>query len=265
MSDHNNSNNNTTDNNSNDTYEGMELFEEDIKKAEFAKESNKRAIDDDDDNEEPEFKRQKKDDSDESDDVSSENSENSSVTSDSISDDGEVSETDRINTKYSKRFDAIEDYEEKNELLCEMSIQNVMNKLDNGETISEQEFETLNRANRLMDQDILKDKDSIQRMQLYEDFSSSVQKEISENNARIEWHKEKLSEYEARLEELNKEDSEISSNNDSSDFNNESNSDNNNSNPNSDNSSNSPGPNNGNDDGDDGFDDFPPSFDFDDF
>jgi hypothetical protein len=55
----------------------------------------------------------------------------------------------------SKRFDAIQDYKEKNELLSEMSIKNVMDKLDKGEILSKQEFETLERANRLMDQDIL--------------------------------------------------------------------------------------------------------------
>jgi uncharacterized protein YutE (UPF0331/DUF86 family) len=74
-----------------------------------------------------------------------------------------------------------------------MSIQDVMSKLDRGEIISEQEFETLKRANRLMDQDVIKDKDSIERMQLYEDFSASVQKEISDNNAEIERHEEKIS------------------------------------------------------------------------
>lgn len=270
MSNQNDSNNNTTSNDSNDAYEGMELFIEDINRAELARESNKRARDDDD-NEEPESKRQREDDSDKSDDVSSESL---SVSSDSVSDEGEESETDRINTKYSKRFDSIEDYKEKNELLSEVSIQDVMSKLDRGETISEQEFETLQRANRLMDQDILKDKDSLQRMQLYEDFSSSIQKEIGENNARIERHEGKISEYLARLEELNKEDNDsFKSDNESnreSNYNDNSNDDNSDSN----NPSNSPGPNDSsgpndpsdpNDDDDDGFDGFPPSFDFDDF
>jgi len=151
-----------------------------------------------------------------------------------------------------------------------------MNKLDEGETISKQEFETLKRANRLMDQDILKDKDSIERMKLYEDFSASVQREIHANNERIEHHEKKISEYHARLEELNQENSEMSSNNDSSSSNNDSDN-----NPDSDSPSNSPGPNDdsndhhpsnssgpnndGNDDDDDGFGDLPPSFDFDDF
>jgi len=164
MTDRDQNNKTNTGNNSNDTLKGMELFEEDI--IEFTKESNKRSRDEEDNNsEEPESKRRKENNNNESD-----------VSEDSVSDEGEEFETDRINTKYSKRVDAIEDYKEKNELLSEMSIQDVMNKLDNNETISKQEFETLNRANRLMDQDILKDKDSIQRMQLYEDFSSSVQK-----------------------------------------------------------------------------------------
>jgi hypothetical protein len=247
-------NNNNTSNNSNDMYEDMELFEEDIK------ESNKRARDEEDD-EEPESKRQREDEESEDDDIwrrISSETENSvsdeGEESDSVSDEGEESETDRINTKYSKRFSAIEDYKEKNELLSEMSIQDVMSKLDRGEIISEQEFETLKRANRLMDQDVIKDKDSIERMQLYEDFSASVQKEISDNNAEIERHEEKISEYLARLDELNKENNETSSDNASSDSSNVSNSDN---------PSNSSGPDDVDDD--DRFDDFPPSFDFDDF
>lgn len=253
MSNQSNDNGNTTSNDFNDMHEDMELFEEDIKESELIKKSNKRARDSDDDDEEPKSKRQRKDNSNESDDVSNESSSETSD-SDSVSDDGEISETDRINTKCSKRFDAIEDYKEKNELLSEVSIQDLMSKLDKGETISKQEFETLNRVNRSMDQDILKDKDSIQRMQLYEDFSSSVQREISDNNARIERHQEKISEYQARLDELVQEKNEVSSNNKSNSNNNS------NENPNSNNSSSSSGP-----DDNDGFDDFPPSFDFDDF
>ncbi|SRR6266480_1191514 len=267
MSNQNDSNKNTTSNDYNDTYEGMELFEEDIKKAELIKESNKRARDDDD-NEEPESKRQKEDDSSGSDYISSETS---SVTSDSVSDDGEVYETERINTKYSKRFDAIQDYKEKNELLSEKSITDVMNKLDKDEELSTQELETLNRALKLIDRTIPNDLDSLERMQLYEDFSRIVPLEIGENNERIEHHEKKISEYLARLEELNQEKSKMSSNNDSSSSDNDSNN-----NPSSNHPSNSPGPNddsnhpsnspgpNGGDD-DDGFDDFPPSFDFDDF
>src|SRR5215475_7789704 len=112
-------------------YKGMELYEDYIKVQEAREESvkeqsgerlNKRSRDEEDnDNEEPEAKRQK---------VYHVSSRSSSETSDSVSDDGEESETERINTKYSKRFDAIEDYKEKNELLSEMSIKNVMNKLD---------------------------------------------------------------------------------------------------------------------------------------
>jgi hypothetical protein len=191
---------------------------------------------------------------------------------------------DRINTKYSKRIDSIEDYKEKNELLSQMSIQNVMNKLDNGEEISKKEFETLKMADSLMDQDILKDKDTIERMKLYEDFAASVQREISDNNARIERHQEKLAEYETRLDELNEEDemssddNSSSSNNESNpnnNSNNESNPDNNSNNNSGDNNNSNPlGPDQGPDQGpgsgagpgdDDGFDDFPPSFDFDDF
>jgi uncharacterized protein YktA (UPF0223 family) len=252
MSNQSGNNNNTTSNDFNDAYEGLELFEEDIKKAELAKESNKRARDDsDNDNEEPEHKRQREDNWNESEDVSSESS---SETSDSVSDDGEVSETERINTKYSKRFDAIEDYKEKNKLLSEKCVEDVMNKLDRDEELSTQELETLNRAFRLMDKTIPNDVDSLERMQLYEAFSGIVPSEISENNERIGHHEKKISEYLARLEELNQGDN----NNDSSSSDSNSN-DNTNNNPN--NSYDSPDPN----DDDDGSDDFPPSFDFDDF
>jgi hypothetical protein len=242
----------------------MELFEEDIKQAKLTKESNKRSRDDDD-NGEPESKRQKEgEDDDWNESESSFKSEDSIPDDDSVSDNGEESETERINTKYSKRFDALEDYKEKNILLSEMSIQDVMSKLDKGETISKQEFETLGRVNRLMDQDILKDKDSIERTRLYEDFSMSLQKEISNNNERIEHHEKKISEYLARLEELNQENSEMSSDDDSSDSNSTivPNTNNPSASSGPDDTSNSPGPD---DDDDDGFDDFPPSFDFDDF
>src|SRR5579859_38745 len=200
-------------------------------------------------------------------------SEDSIPDDDSVSDNGEESETERINTKYSKRFDALEDYKEKNILLSEMSIQDVMSKLDKGETISKQEFETLGRVNRLMDQDILKDRDSTERTRLYEDFSMSVLKEISNNNERIEHHEKKISEYLARLEELNQENSEMSSDDDSSDSNSTivPNTNNPSTSSGPDDTSNSPGPDDPSnssgpdDDDDDGFDDFPPSFDFDDF
>jgi hypothetical protein len=258
MLDQNNSNNNNNNpsNDSNDTYEGMGLFEEDIKKAELAKESNKRARDDDDDNEELEYKRQREDDSNKSDDFLSENS---SLSSDSVSDNGEVSETDRINTKYSKRFDAIEEYKEKNKLLSDKSITDVMNKLDKDEELSIQELEILNRAFKLMDKSIPNDQDSLERMQLYEAFSGIVPSEISENNERIEYHEKRMSEYLARLEELNQENSEESSNNNYSSSDNDSNNSSGSNNP-----SNSSSPGDDGDD-DDGFDDFPPSFDFDDF
>jgi hypothetical protein len=153
-----------------------------------------------------------------------------------------------------------------------MSIQDVMNKLDKGEILSEKEFETLKRADRLTDQNILSDKDLFISTRLYENFSRSVEKEIVDNHERIEHHEKKISEYLARLEELNKENNEMSSNDDSSDSNNtivpNTNNPSNASGP--DNSSDAPGPDNssdapGPDDDDDGFDDFPPSFDFDDF
>lgn len=57
MSNQNNNNDNIISNDSNDAHENMELFEEDIKKAELIKESNKRVRDSDDDAEEPESKR----------------------------------------------------------------------------------------------------------------------------------------------------------------------------------------------------------------
>src|SRR5579862_7853962 len=126
-------------------------------------------------------------------------SEDSVSDGDSVSDNGEESETERINTKYSKRFDALEDYKEKNTLLSEMSVKNVMNKLDKDEELSTQELETLNRTFRLMDKTIPNDQDSLERMQLYEAFSEIVPSEISENNERIEHHEKKISEYLARL------------------------------------------------------------------
>lgn len=261
MTSQNNNNDNNTSNNPNDTYEDMELLEEDMELfEEDIKESNKRAREGED-YEEPESKRQRVDEDSEDDDIwrgiSSETEDSVSDEGekyDSVSDEGEEYETDRINTKYSKRFSAIEDYKEKNEILSEMSIQDVMSKLDRGEIISKQEFETLKRADRLMDQDIIKDKDTIERMKLYEDFSVSVQKEIGNNNAEIERHEEKISEYLARLDELNKESNETLSDNASSNSSNGSNADN---------PSNSSSPDDVDDD--DRFDDFPPSFDFDDF
>jgi predicted RNase H-like nuclease (RuvC/YqgF family) len=200
-------------------------------------------------------------------------SEDSVSDGDSVSDNGEESETERINTKYSKRFDALEDYKEKNTLLSEMSVKDVMNKLDKDEELSTQELETLNRTFRLMDKTIPNDQDSLERMQLYEAFSEIVPSEISENNERIEHHEKKISEYLARLEELKQENSEMSSDNDSSDSNSTivPNTNNPSNSPGSDDSSNLPGPGNPSgssgpdDDDDDGFDDFPPSFDFDDF
>jgi predicted RNase H-like nuclease (RuvC/YqgF family) len=200
-------------------------------------------------------------------------SEDSVSDGDSVSDNGEESETERINTKYSKRFDALEDYKEKNTLLSEMSVKNVMNKLDKDEELSTQELETLNRTFRLMDKTIPNDQDSLERMQLYEAFSEIVPSEISENNERIEHHEKKISEYLARLEELKQENSEMSSDNDSSDSNSTivPNTNNPSNSPGPDDSSNLPGPDNPSgssgpdDDDDDGFDDFPPSFDFDDF
>jgi hypothetical protein len=56
-----------------------------------------------------------------------------SVTSDSVSDTSSSSETEIINTKYSKRLNAIQDYKEKSELLSEKFITDVMNKLDKDE------------------------------------------------------------------------------------------------------------------------------------
>jgi hypothetical protein len=191
-------------------------------------------------------------------------SEDSVSDGDSVSDNGEESETERINTKYSKRFDALEDYKEKNTLLSEMSVKDVMNKLDKDEELSTQELETLNRTFRLMDKTIPNDQDSLERMQLYEAFSEIVPSEISENNERIEHHEKKISEYLARLEELKQENSEMSSDSDSSDSNSTivPNTNNPSNSPDPDNPSGSSGPD---DDDDDGFDDFPPSFDFDDF
>lgn len=283
------------DNNNNGTSSGTfdkimnELIENDKKR--------EREEEDGDDNGEPEFKRQKVSYTYDSDYVpsgsSSENSDSDAV-SDSVSDNGEESEVARINTKYSKRFDAIEDYKEKNELLSENIIQDVMNKVDSGGTLSRQEYDTLNRADRLMDRDVYDDKTLAEDIILYENSCNITQKEIDDNMDRIGHHERKLANYRSRLIELDQENSKMSSNNDSSSYDNNSNNnpDSNNS-PYSNNSSNSPGPNddsnnpsnwpgpnddsnnpsnspgpNNSDDGhvdDDGFDDFPPSFDFDDF
>lgn len=172
-----------------------------------------------------------------------------------------MSETNKINTKYSKRFDVVEDYKEKNKLLSEKCVTDVMNKLDNDESLSVQELETLGRAFLLMDKTIPNNQDLLERIQLYQAFSGIVPSKISENNERIEHHEKKMSEYLACLQELDQEDNKMSSNNDSSSSNNDSD----NNNPDSNNPSNSPGSNDGNSDDDDGFDDFPPSFDFDDF
>jgi hypothetical protein len=276
MSNQDNNNNNTVGNHSNDMYKDTELYEE----------SNKRVRHDD--SKEPESKRQRVDSSNNNDDVSNESS---SVSSDSVSDNGELSETDRINTKYSKRFDAIEDYKEKNQLLSETPIRNVINKVDRGETLSEQEYETLKIANRLMDRDVYNDKNLAEDIILREDFTNIAQKELNDNNERIAYHEKRLSQYITRLNELKEEDNEMSSDNGSSDSSNKSNPNNDSNQNNSDNPSNSSNPsnpdvnhgdnsnqnnsdnplnasnpdvNNGDDD-DDGFDDFPPSFDFDDF
>jgi hypothetical protein len=265
-----------------------ELIENDKKR--------EREEEDVDDNGEPEFKRQKVSYTYDSDYVpsgsSSENSDSDAV-SDSVSDNGEESEVARINTKYSKRFDAIEDYKEKNELLSENVIQDVMNKVDSGGTLSRQEYDTLNRADRLMDRDVYDDKTLAADIIFYENSCNITQKEIDDNMDRIGHHERKLANYRSRLIELGQENSTMSSNNDSSNSDNNSNNnpDSNNSpdsnnpsnspgsNDDSNNPSNSPGPNddsnnpsnspglNNSDDGhdDDGFDDFPPSFDFDDF
>ena len=275
----NNNNNNNTNNDSNDHNDmaGMELFEEDIRAIdEFYRklaeeESNKRAREEDSsDNEGPKSKRQREDNE-----SSNSDDEEESESSNSVSDDGGESHTDRVNNKYNKRFNAIEDYKERNELLSETTVQDLMSKLDRGEIISEQEFETLKRTNSLMDQDILKDKDTVQRMILYEDFSASVQRQINDNNARIERHEKKMSDYIAYLdfkdeiaripESFGERDdtsfnySYYSSNSESNSGNDSNNNpDSNNNNPDSSNPFDPQGPNDGNDDN---FDDFPPSFD----
>jgi hypothetical protein len=256
-----------------------ELIEKDKKR--------KREEEDSDDNGEPEFKRQKVGYTYDSDYVpSGSSSENldSDAFSDSVSDDGEESEVARINTKYSKRFDAIEDYKEKNELLSENIIQDVMNKVDSGGTLSKQEYDTLDRADRLMDRDVYNDKSLAEDIILYENSCNITQKEINDNMDRIAHHERKLASYRSRLIELEQENSKMSSNNDSSSSDNNSNnnsdpdnSPDSNNNPDSNNSSNSlglnddsnnpsnsPDPNNSDDGHDDEFDDFPPSFDFDD-
>jgi hypothetical protein len=290
MSNRDNNNNNNGTSSGTFDYIMNELIENDKKR--------KREEEDSDDNGEPEFKRQKVGYTYDSDYVPSGSSSefsDSDAVSDSVSDDGEESEVARINTKYSKRFDAIEDYKEKNELLSENIIQDVMNKVDSGGTLSKQEYDTLDRADRLMDRDVYNDKSLAEDIILYENSCNITQKEINDNMDRISHHERKLASYRSRLIELEQENSKMSSNNDSSNSDNNSNnnpySNNNpdsNSNPDSNNSSNSlgssddynkydsnncdsnnssnsPGQNNSDDGHDDGFDDFPPSFDFDDF
>jgi hypothetical protein len=278
MSNKDNNNNNNDNGTSSGTFDHImnELIESDKKR--------KREEEDGDDNGEPEFKRQKVGYTYDSDYVpSGSSSENSDAVSDSVSHDGEESEVARINTKYSKRFDAIEDYKEKNELLSENIIQDVMNKVDSGGTLSKQEYDTLERADRLMDRDVYNDKSLAEDIILYENSCNITQKEIDDNMDRIAHHERKLSSYRSRLIELEQENSKMSFNNDSSssDNNSNNNSDSNNSsnspgpnddssnydssNDDSNNPSNSPSQNNSDDGHDDGFDDFPPSFDFDDF
>lgn len=287
MSDKDNSNDKST---SSGTFDQImkELVENDKKRV--------REEEDDDDSREPESKRQRVGYYYDSDYISGESP---YETSDSVSDDGEESEIARINTKYSKRFDAIEDYKEKNELLSETVIQDAMNKVDSGQTLSREDYDTLKIANRLMDRDIYNDKSLAEEIILHENSTNITQKEIIDNHERIEEHKRKLSGYISRLNELNEENSRMSSDNDSSNSDNNynnnpdvnnpdssnlnsNNSDSksldsnnlsnlpgqkddfgNNNNSNINNPSNSSGANNDGDD--DGFDDFPPSFDFDDF
>jgi hypothetical protein len=237
MSNQDNNNNNNNNNTSSGTFDQImkELIENENDKKREREE-------DDDDSREPESKRRKVNYTyDESNYVPSESpyeydSEDSDVVSDSASDNGEQSEVARINTKFSKRFDAIEDYKEKNELLSENVIQDVMNKVDSGETLSRQDFDTLDRADRLMDRDVYNDKTLAEDMILYENSSNIVQKEINENMDRIAHHQRKLDNYLSRLIELNQENSKMSSNNDSSSSDNNSN----NNNYDSNNSSNSP-------------------------
>jgi hypothetical protein len=204
---------------------------------------------DDDDSREPESKRRKVNYTYDSDYVPSESpyateSSNSNAVSDSVSDNGEESEVARINTKYSKRFDAIEDYKEKNELLSENVIQDLMNKVDSGETLSRQEYDTLDRADRLMDRDMYNDKTLAKDIILYENSCNITQKEINDNMDRIAHHERKLDNYLSRLIELDQENNKMSSNNNSiSSDNNSNNNNNNNSDSDNPSNSNSPGSN----------------------
>jgi len=174
MSDRDNNNNNGANSG---TFDHImdELIENDKKR--------KREEGDGSDNEEPEFKRQKVGYTYDSDYVPSGNS-----SEDSVSDDGEESEITRINTKYSKRFDAIEDYKEKNELLSENVIHDVMNKVDSGGTLSKQDCDTLDRADRLMDRDVFNDKTLAEDIILNENSCNVAQKEIDDNMDRIAHH-----------------------------------------------------------------------------
>jgi hypothetical protein len=315
MSNQNDNNNNNTGNDSNDNFEDMELYEEGMRafdefmkdvesesNREFVKENfgtglNKRSRDrmndykEDDHNEEPEPKRRKID-------HIPDRSPSEDWISDEISNDGEErTKGQKIAAKVIERLDEIRYYKDVNKILSDKSIQDLVNKLDNNEMISEEEFEHWSNIDKLLDKGILTDRDSLRTMEMYKTFSTAIEKEIVDNHAKIEKHKKKIADYfeqiaELPLEELSEEKSEMSSNNDSSDSNNDSpdsnndspdsNNDsnfndnsNNSNNYDSDNPSKPDDPRDGSDDNhpsdsddsndNDEFDDFPPSFDFDDF
>jgi hypothetical protein len=57
--------------------------------------------------------------------------------------DGESDEKEKINAKYSRRFDTIEDYKERNEMLRSSEVKDVVKKLDAGEELNDEERDTL--------------------------------------------------------------------------------------------------------------------------
>jgi len=117
-----------------------------------------------------------------------------------LSVDNELNEEEKINVKYSRRFDSIEEYKERNEILRSSEVKDVVKKLDAGEELNDEERDKLDAViNNSMDQHFSKSRRD--GLHLY-GFGEEVQTEITDNEERIKHHEEKLREYEKRLEDL---------------------------------------------------------------
>jgi hypothetical protein len=115
-------------------------------------------------------------------------------------DDNELDEEEKINAKYSRRFDIIEEYKERNEVLRSSEVKDVAKKLDSGEELNDEEKDTLDAIiDNTMDQRF--SKSAREGLFLY-GFSEQVEAEITENEERIKHHEGKLEEYEKRLQDL---------------------------------------------------------------